>query len=313
MAIFQKNPEKQMASNIADKKAELAKIVGRLADAEAAVVAATSAATQLAVTGADDAALDAAETKMRASTDRVATLRRGLVEAEATVATLMREQAEHLDAKTRRETAAEVEAMAADIEEVDQELAPLIARLAEITARAQIAQIWDARGLNTFAEACRVQIPVGIALMARSMREHATRVLDGRERASLLKADPPRAAVVVKETPVVRVFTLKPISWTDASGQLTTMTKLVDVDLPPAIAARALAIGACVPLDNAIRKQWANTRPQSHPDPESCTNLDAGGTNAGLAVVAAQSQPSDPRFQRIDRGPVIELRVSKEA
>ena len=147
MAYFQKDPAKQMASDLAAKVVERDRIVARLADAETAVVDATSAATQLAMTGAGDDVLSKAESKILALRERVSTLRGGLATLGKAIIALEHAYAEHLDATTRRQTAVACQAMAADLEQVAEDIDPVLQRMVEITERAASAQIWDAAGI----------------------------------------------------------------------------------------------------------------------------------------------------------------------
>jgi hypothetical protein len=305
MAYFQKDPAKTMAADLAAKNAERAKLIARLTDAENAVVAATSAATELAVAGADDNQLDRAEGKVTAARERLSTLRAALARIGETIVALENAYAEHKDKTTRRQTARECEKMADDIEQVQKDIDPVLERLVAITARAAAAQIWDAAGLHTYADSSKTQIPAAIAAVALALREHGLRVMDGREaRATLLTAEAPRVAVTVVEPVVVRVFTLQNISWT-VDGRVTTASKFCDVDLPPETAKRALASHACAPTDSDVRRQWAGSRPMTHPDPDQCVSID------GAVIVALDAPVVDGQFVRVDRGPAYQAEFRK--
>jgi hypothetical protein len=195
MAIFQKSTGKQLAADLAAKVVERDKLVGRLADAENAVDTATLAATALAVDGATDDVLDKAESKLRALSDRVTTLRAALVKLGTTIVGLENAYAEHLDNTTRRATALQCEAMADDLEEVAKDIDPILERMVEITSRAASGEIWDAVGLNTYAASSKAQIPAAVAMLAQAMRTHGTRVLNGEGRATLLQKAVAIAAV----------------------------------------------------------------------------------------------------------------------
>jgi hypothetical protein len=309
MALFQRGDRhKQMADNLAAKTAERDKIAARMAIAEAAVSTAASHATRLAIDGAADAVLDAAEGTLRAASDRAATLRSALVEAEATVVALDRDLAEHLDAKTRAATAIEIETMAVDLDRLVASSDALFTKIGEIAGRAAAAEIWDGRGLEIYAQASKTQLPAAIAMVSRSLRERRDRVLDGRSPPSLMKAAAPRAVIPLAEPSVVRLFSVKPIKWTTPDGRVATMCKLVDVDLPPGAAERGLAIGACMPIDSDVRRQWAGSRPQSHPDPSICQSLDAGGTTDVIPL-----KPDTPSDVRFNRGPPVIPHIPREA
>jgi hypothetical protein len=308
MAMFQNDPVKTLAADLAGKIVERDRLVGRLADAVAAVSSATLAATALAVDGADDKELDRAESKLRALSDRVTTLQSALVKVESTVATLEREYADHLDQKTRRETSVECEAMAARIEKLGRAIAPLMTELAEVTGRASSAEIWDARGLNTFAQNCVLQIPDGVGLVASATREHGTRVVAGLERrATLLAPTVPAKTVAVVPPAVVRVFATKPVMWTDAQGQRQTAGKYSDIDLPPKVAKAALASGVCREIGSDVWRQWSGSKGFANPDPSECENLDL------VSDVVKTDAVIDGQFTRIDRGKPFEVSVLRKA
>src|SRR5450631_1993290 len=116
MALFTKDPLKQLTTDLASKNAERGKLVARLADAVAAVDSATLEATQFAVDGADDRTLDVAEAKVRNLSDRVSTLKAALARLGTTIITIDGDHAAALDKKTRGETAVTVEGWATRLE-----------------------------------------------------------------------------------------------------------------------------------------------------------------------------------------------------
>jgi hypothetical protein len=310
MAYFQKDPAKAMAADIAGKTAERDTLIARLAAAEDAVVSATSAATQFAMSGSDDTVLDRAESKVLAARERVSTLKAALARLGATIIALENAYAEHKDKTIRRATARECEVMADDLEAVGRDINPILERMVAITQRASSAQVWDAVGLNTFVESSRGQIPAAIAALALALREHGLRTLDGREaRPTLLTAPAPAATVNVVEPPVVRVFAAKNIAWTDAAGQRRTAGKYNDADLPPSVAKAALASGVCREIGSDIWRQWSGSKGFAHPDPSECEDLDivADVVKADAAVII------DAKFERIDRGGPFEATILRKA
>jgi hypothetical protein len=310
MQIFQKaNPEKQLADKLATKTAERDKLAGRLADATAAVIAATSAVTQLAVDGADDPALDGAETRLRALSDRATTLTSALLAAEAAVATFARDLSAHQDTVQRAATATEIEVMAHDLEKLTSLSDELFSKITKIAERGAAAQIWDANGLLSYAVATKCQLPAAIELVVRSYRERRDRVLDGRSPSTLTAPATARVVVAVKEPVVTRLLATKNVCWTDDEGKSKSAAKYNIVDLPPATAARALASDACREIGSELWKMWGNTRALSTPPISECTSLDADSAD----IPQRTDTPSDPRFQRVDRGPPITLHLPREA
>jgi hypothetical protein len=313
MALFQRGDRhRQMALNLTAKTAERDKIAARIAIAEAAVVTAASHATQLAVAGADDGALGAAEGKLRALADRVTTLKGALIEAEATVAALDGELAVHLDAKQRSETATEIEIMAHDLEQLTSLSDELFSKIAEITGRGVAAQIWDLQGLLAYSIASKSQLPAAIEVSVRALRDHRNRVLDKRSPATLTKPAAPRIVTAVRDPVVTRLFTTRNICWTDGDGKVQSAGKYNVVDLPVETAKRALASDACREIGSELWKAWGNTKAPLKPPIAECVSVEAGGGNTA-EVVPLSAQPNDARFTKIDRGPPVILQIPREA
>ena len=122
-----------------------------------------------------------------------------------------------------------------------------------------------------------------------------------------------------------KVFTVKPIKWTGdgkhaalptvSVGKLQAAPAFVDVMLPPELAARALELGAAVPIDDERARTQRGTRPWAHPKMRFCVALDEGAeqespddeTNNQPAVVGTHFEPLDrgkPFTVTIPRGTV---------
>ena len=311
MQIFPKpKPEKQLADKLATKTAERDKLANRLAEATATVSAAAATVTRLAVGGADDAALDQAETRLRALSDRVTTLRSALAEAEATVVTLTHELASLRDILQRASTAVEIETIANDLNQLVLLSDELFSKMALTAGRAATANVWDASGLRDYAINSRTQIPDAINVTVASLHYHRDRVLDGSARAVLYKPDQPVIETFV-EPKVTRVFATTNICWTDHKGHVQTSGKYNDTDLPPAIAARALASGICRTIGSDVWKDFSGTQALCKPPVSECKNLDEDGADAGALAINTDT-PSNAKSTKLDRGPVIEFRIPKE-
>src|SRR5258708_9639900 len=145
MGLFKMSQEKQIVAAISARD----KITARLADAERAVTDHRQAAEALALDGASDDALDAAEAKTRASVDRAATLRAALAQSVIVVANLERERDEAADRKQREATSAETEQLARRMTDACARLVADAAALADWTARAA-AVVPEAGGVLNF-------------------------------------------------------------------------------------------------------------------------------------------------------------------
>jgi hypothetical protein len=110
----------------------------------------------------------------------------------------------------------------------------------------------------------------------------------------------------VPAAPTQIVFALRSVKWRDENGVQQLGAKFSDVYLPPQTAARALQSGACVRVDDPLRRKnkgWSTEIPRA----DLAFDLDADP--------ATQEQPpSEPiqhsAFQALDRGPGYNLRVA---
>jgi hypothetical protein len=162
--------------------------------------------------------------------------------------------------------------------------------LGTIAIRAAVF-ISEAKGLEIFATSSLVQVPEATAYVSMLLRERARMVIDGTAPATL---PTPEAAFVptIPAKPVTRrLFSLKPVSWTDANGDLRVAQRWTDVDLPLACADRAIATNACVPMHDRARSQQTLRQWPGHPDPANCFSLDDPGVSAKAA--ALDEQPRD--------------------
>ena len=208
MALFQSDPAKTRQREIDNVRANLSRLTLKLAECESGIADRQKQAHVLALNGeTDDSDLDRAEAATRALQDRTATIATAKIEVTQQLELLELDLAQHLDDKTRRQTVAELEQMAADLEKAALEIDPILKRIIAITGDASAGQIWDAIGMHNFASASKTQIPDGIKLVVRAMKEHAVRVLDGRAAAVLLKPSPVSAPVPVSPSEDIFTYT----------------------------------------------------------------------------------------------------------
>jgi hypothetical protein len=194
MTIFKTSPEKALQRDIDAATANRIKLSARLAASDASVIEATTAAQQLAIIGADDRQLEAAESKARALRDRAITLRSAIEKNETDLAALERGRADLADKKLRQETATEIAALAVDLEEIAKVLDPILERMADVAGRATPYKLFVEQALISFAVSSRTQIPDATALLASVLRTHAAAVLGGSK--AVPKPVPPVLAVV---------------------------------------------------------------------------------------------------------------------
>jgi hypothetical protein len=293
MALFRMNPEKQMASDIAAARTNRDRMSARLLEAEQAVVERRRSAQRLALDGADDLLLDKAEAALRASQDRATTLASAITDAEQHLAALEKAQAEYQDQKTRAATAAEAETLASDMESIATDFDGVITRLAAISERAT-SFCGDASGLVAYAGLSKTQVPDAIAMIRAMLHAHAVNLLS-------VPVAPPEPNVVL--------FAMKPVRWLDADGRQNLGQRFTDIEVPPALVARALSSGACVRFDDPRRRQNHGVF-GGRPDKATCFDLSDADKPAPAAE--PQSEPiKHSAFTPIDRGGPIQMKVAR--
>jgi hypothetical protein len=301
MALFKPNPEKTLQRDIDAAKANQDRLSAKLAETEAAIIERRSAAQALARDGADDSMLEKAEAAIRGAQDRAATIAGALADVVQQLAILEQTKLETADRKLRSETAAEVAAMALDLEQAAASFDIAVAALSDVAGRAAMF-ILDAKGLEAFAASSRQQVPPAVELVATFMRNHAAAVLRGEGPATLRKPEAVVAASAPKPV-TVRLFAMRAVKWTDAAGMQRFIGKYNDVDLPERAAAFALKNNICVVLTDPRRKQLHGLSP-GHPEHHWCTDLDdAEATVADMPAPAAELEPiKHSAFTAVNRG-----------
>jgi hypothetical protein len=283
---FFPNPEKKLAAAIASREA----VAARLAAARGAVTECTTSLHQLAVQGADDAALAAGEAKLLEAERRVSTLSPALAEIEALVATLESDRAKALDEKTRAATAVSANELGDEIKQAAASLDIALATMVDVSARA-IPLTYDATGTNVFCQSARIEIAAASEVVSLILREYGRRVLNGQEPAAFPTPAPPP----VKPVPIVReqltqVFLTKAVKWRDQDGKQRSCGKCLDCELPPKAAARALAIGAATRLDHPERKKNLGQWPSNY-NLATAIDLDSEIEPSGPIVLHSAFEP----------------------
>ncbi len=254
MNPFKSDPEKRLARDLDAARASRDGLVTRLTAAELAVTERRTAAQRLARDCADDAMLDAAEAELRRAQDRVSTLTAALAETERQVSALERARDDAADKKRRAETAAAIEKLAQDLTQAAAAFDTGSSQLAETCSR--IAPIvLDCYGLQAFAMNARAEVPAAVQMITGILKDRARSTLAGTAPAALPKVETIPEPVQLPPPKTETVFFLRAAKWKDAEGKTRLIPKWSDAELPPAIAARALAVGAAVPVTDERRKK----------------------------------------------------------
>jgi hypothetical protein len=271
--VFKSDPEKKLKRDLDTARAGRDSLIARLEAAKKLIPERRAAAQKLALEGAADTALDAAEIAIRAAEDRAATFRAALDEAEQQVAQLEKELAEIADRKQRAETAAVIEQRAVRLETAGAAFDAAVAELAE-AARDISEIVLDGHPLTAFAMNVRNEVPMATRLIVQGLRDRAKATLSGHAPALLPQAPP----TLVKLPPPIEqfeeLFFVRRAMWTDADGKLHKIGKFTDSSVPPAQAREALKLGCAKPLSDPIRKKSRGHWPTKILDPAECAPLD---------------------------------------
>jgi hypothetical protein len=109
-----------------------------------------------------------------------------------------------------------------------------------------------------------------------------------------------------------RVFVTQPIAWLNSDGSVHTRGRYHDLDLPPALAQKAIALKAAIPIaDPQVRELSKNPLGPLKPDLDRCIPLDdaaaAAKANAGTSsTVVSEPLPGvgEPYTVKIPYEPV---------
>jgi hypothetical protein len=304
MALFTRAPEKTLTR---DRDAALAnrdRLVARLNDAKQATISAKALAQAAALSG-DDAALDVAEATEHASLRRESTIGAALAESDKLLSFLEETIATTLDQKIRATTAAATNALADELTEVAAAYDASTRALNECATRA-LAVSFELNGLVVFTASSVIEVAAAIPVVTEVLRQHAKAVTNNQAPAAMpLVPEPPAKPVPAPaKAPTVRVFSTKPIKWLDHDGKQVSGGKCVDLDLPVAVAERALSSGACVKLEIPLRTGNLGRWPGNY-SLGACYDLDAAD------AAAPQLDPVvHTAFTPIDRGKPYVLRVA---
>jgi hypothetical protein len=289
MALFAKaDPDLKLQhdaeSALRSKRRDRDSLAERLRTVAAAILLHRQTARELARDGADDAAISAAESRMRESADRSSTLSGAIVDVDKTIGELSAQIEQIVDKRVRAETSLAVDAMADRLSraQVAHEAAALELELA---AREPGLLIPEGVAVGEFTLSARQQLPAAIEMIMVGLRNHAKAVLNGGAKASLPRPapePPPRLAVV--PPPMKTVFLLRHAKFQDVDG-LHCLGKYRRHSLPQHLADRALQSGMAWPdgdkrshgqegafgmvVPHPDRCEWLGDAPAAAPAPKS--------------------------------------------
>jgi hypothetical protein len=323
MAIFQKvDPVKKQQADLEtalrSKRRDRDSLAERLHAAEAAVISHRAKARDLACDGGDDAAITAAETKMREQQDRCVTLTGALGDVDKAVADLERQVADVIDQQVRAVTAREIEGMLAQWDEASA-LFDVGCKAIEAISILTGHTIAEAVATGHFARDAREQLPRATEVVQVLLENYRRGVTSGAGPATLAKPPqlPPRLAVVPTE-PELTVFVTRNIKYMDQQGAIVCCGQNRRHSLPKRIADLALAANAAITFggDNKSRIQnFEGASGMTVPIEENCIWIGPAGKEAGPKFIRPGGPPvhsSLTEFTVVDRGGPFAVMVPRE-
>jgi hypothetical protein len=251
---------------------------------------------------ADDRTLQALEEKQVAAGHRVQNLISERDDSTARLGDLESQLADVMVQKRQAEAAKVVEQHAADLVTVGATLDSALRDMSALAGKIAVYCI-DARGIHIFTGSARGEISANISMLQT--------ILKGAFPPELVLAKPaPKPLPAPQPAPTVPVLSTKPISWHDADGMLHAEPKWKEVSLPVAAANRAVKIGAAVRQGDPLWKQ-KGYGPIYSPKLSDCVDLDYAPLNVPSGTEHQQPPEIHTAFQRVDRGPAFNLKVSR--
>jgi hypothetical protein len=305
MALFTKTtPEKTAIRNRDAAKEDVSRQAGELAEAEANVIATKQAAVAAASVG-DKGARSVAEAAHGAALIHLSVSQEAFANAETLLATLDEQIAKMTDKTTRAATVATTKAWEDALVRVGRIINPAMAELATILSEISPV-IFEARGLETYSASSVIELPVAIQIIAEHCREYGRSVMSGAAPPVLPPKEVPFVPEVVTKPETKQVFTTRAISWRE-NGELRTIQKFRDVELPVAYAKKALKARVCVEIGDPARNPSTHNQWPGHADPAHCFSLDG-------ELVTDTAEPHEvtlhTAFEIVDRGKPYLARVS---
>jgi hypothetical protein len=196
------------------------------------------------------------------------------------------------------------------------------AELAELAAEIN-PPIFDAKRLEIICSNAVLETPEHVGLIIAVLQSYAKSVPNSGD-ASM--PQPAQAYIPPQPAETVALFAIKDVTWR-AEGKVCSARRWSDISVPPATARKALAMGAAVGMDHALRREHhedvqanygrgSGPHPHTPPNLERCVDLDDAPADAAPVpqpAVKTQSpgtmhQPPleiHTAFQPVDRGPGI--------
>jgi len=180
MAFFKRElgPVERFESTLRDRRAARQKQADRVSLAETAVAEKRAVAERLAVTGASDAKLGRAETRLRAVEERAKTLRAELADIDEQIASTERALADARAQRDRDMMADQIEEMAVAIEQAAPGFGASAAALVDAVTKSA-TPVLEASRFSTSVDAVRREVLAAAELICWQLRSAAARTRAG--------------------------------------------------------------------------------------------------------------------------------------
>ena len=176
----------------------------------------------------------------------------------------------------------------------------------------------EAAGVAIFAGSARSELALALQAISNELNGRARGVRAGAYAATLPNRPSPPAPL--PPPPVLdRVWTLKPVAWT-GPDRIEIRDSSVWVDLPPALAKKAIDVLAAVPVGHPRCGEQAASWRKWHgfgaPELAGCVRLDDAAEAVATGEQPLPEQPRivhhllDKNFEVVDRGPAYTLKTN---
>jgi len=231
MAFFKRelSPVERFESMLRDRRAARQKQAERVSLIETDVEEKRAAAERLAVTGATDAKLGRAETRLRAVEERAKALRAELAEFDEQIASTERAVADAKAQRDRDMAADQIEGMAAAIERAAPAFGASAAAFVDAVAKSPTA-VLEATRFSTSVDAVRREVLAAADLICWQLRSAAVRTRAGNVNIAIGVAaeleQPP-----TQEIDRQLIYTLNALLWRE-DGEVRRVPAFALVELP---------------------------------------------------------------------------------
>ncbi len=258
MAFFKRelSPVERFESMLRDRRAARQKQADRVSLVETAVEEKRAAAERLAVTGATDAKLGRAETRLRAVEERAKALRAELAEVDEQIASTERAVADAKAQRDRDMAADQIEEMAAAIERAVPAFGTSAAAFVDAVTKSPTA-VPEATRFSTSVDAVRREVLAAADLICWQLRSAAVRTRAGNANIAV------DAAAELEQLPAEEIdrqliYTLNALLWREG-GEVRRATGVRAGRAAKNLVAGRAAASACGPSECP-----ACTDPDSH-------------------------------------------------